>query len=320
MRVLITSASNKVSLVRAFRAALERTGGGEVVAADVDPLSAALYVADMIEIVPRSDAPAFVDAMVEICERHQIDLIVPTRDEELPVFAAARNRLESLGVRVAVSDLHTVETCQDKLAFHGFCVENDIGVARRYASPRDVGFPAFVRPRSGKGGFGVAAVRDRAELDRATGGDWDQFVVQDLIEAPEYTIDLLADFDGDVVSVVSRQRIRTVSGESWVGRVEMREDLLSVSRRLAEVLSFRGHVTIQAFISDAGVLAIEVNPRFGGAAALGWAAGAPTPEYLVRLVRGHDVLHDARTITDGLVMLRHTDDVFLPSDQLVKQR
>jgi carbamoyl-phosphate synthase large subunit len=317
MNILVTSASRKVSLVRAFKTALERTGGGSVVAADVSPLAAALYAADAAELVPQSDAPDFIDAIVAICVRHDIGLIVPTRDEELPVFARTRDRLARSGVVVAVSDADVVTVCQDKLTFHGFCLRQGLGVARVYDDPAYVTFPAFVRPRRGKGGIGAAVVHDAAELQRATEGQASGFIIQELIVAPEYTIDLLADFDGGVVSIVSRRRVEVIGGESWIGCVDMRDDILAAARRLAATMIFRGHVTIQAFVTPGGVLFIEVNPRFGGGAALGWAAGAPTPEYLVRIVGGEDFTHDPALIRDGLVMLRHTDDVFLPPDRVL---
>jgi carbamoyl-phosphate synthase large subunit len=317
--VLITSASRKVALVRAFQDALQRTGGGEVVAADVDPLSAALYVADGAELVPPSDRPEFIEAIAEICARRDVGLIVPSRDEELPVLAAAASRLREAGVIVAVSEPEVVRACQDKAVFQRICASHGLGVPRTYALDQ-VEYPAFVRPRIGKGGRGTAVIHDSTELDAVVNQLGRDVIVQEVVDAPEYTIDLLADFSGAVVSLVVRRRVLVVGGESWVGRVEMRGDLLHAARRLAGVMRFRGHVTVQCFLADSDVLFIEVNPRFGGGAALGWAAGAPTPEYLVRLARGEEVRHDPDSVVDGLTMLRHTGDVFVAQGGLVAAR
>ena len=46
MNVLVTSASRKVGLVRAFKRATAAVGDGRVVAVDISPLAAALYEAD----------------------------------------------------------------------------------------------------------------------------------------------------------------------------------------------------------------------------------------------------------------------------------
>ena len=54
MNVLITSASRKVGLVKAFQQALTEQGGGSVIAVDLSPLSPALYVADEHYLVTKS--------------------------------------------------------------------------------------------------------------------------------------------------------------------------------------------------------------------------------------------------------------------------
>ena len=132
MNVLITSASRKVGLVRAFQSALARRGGGLVVAVDTSPLAPALYLADRHFLVPPSTDPHFVDHIVELCHHESIGLIVPTRDEELPIFAAARSRLEQRGRRVLVPSSETVRICQDKLAFVEICRAHQLETPRTY--------------------------------------------------------------------------------------------------------------------------------------------------------------------------------------------
>jgi carbamoyl-phosphate synthase large subunit len=52
MNVLITSASRKVSLINAFRWALCEEGGGQIIAIDASPKSAAFYFAYKAYVVP----------------------------------------------------------------------------------------------------------------------------------------------------------------------------------------------------------------------------------------------------------------------------
>ena len=102
--VLITSAARKVLLVRAFHDALARLGGGgSVIAADLNPQSAALYAADAARLLPRSDDPSFVDTLLALCAEERVGLVVPTRDEELPLFAGVRDRFAAAGTVVLVS-------------------------------------------------------------------------------------------------------------------------------------------------------------------------------------------------------------------------
>jgi len=322
LNVLITSASRKVSLVRAFQEALRAAGGGVVIAADVSPLAPALYVADEHGLVPRSDSPAFVPALRRLCGQRHVRLVVPTRDEELPVFAQAKDEFAQVGVTVMVPDPATVRTCQDKKQFLRFCAEHGFGTPRSYDTARAAaagGFPVFVKPRRGKGGRGAVRVESPEELER-TLRQMPDAIIQELVTAPEYTVDLFADFAGRVISVVPRERVLTFGGESFVTRTCKAPALTETSVRLSEELGLIGHNTIQCFLCGDEVKFIEVNPRFGGAARLGFEAGAPTPLFLVRLLKGETLEPQVGRFKDNRVMLRYTDDLFLDAAELTDRR
>ena len=113
-----------------------------------------------------------------------------------------------------------------------------------------------------------------------------------------------------------RERVTVVAGESVVSRTVRDAGLAEACLRLAAAIGLVGHVTIQAFRTAERVLFIEVNPRYGGAANLGFAAGAPTPEYAIRIARGERVESHLESYDDDLVMLRHAEDRFVRPAQL----
>ena len=258
MNVLITSASRKVALVRAFQHALAAHGGGRVVAVDTSPLSPALYLADDHELVPRSDAPEFIDAMLALCRRREVRLLVPTRDEELPVFAAARERFAEAGTLVAVASPETVRTCQDKRAFAAFCTANGFSAPRSYEPDEALAgstWPLFVKPRFGKGGAHTERVDNPADLRRAL-DRVPELLVQAHVSAPELTVDLFADFGGEVLSAVVRERTRVVAGESYVSRTLDAPHVAAVAARVAHALGLVAHNTLQCFSLDGDAVLI----------------------------------------------------------------
>jgi carbamoyl-phosphate synthase large subunit len=111
-----------------------------------------------------------------------------------------------------------------------------------------------------------------------------------------------------------------VGGESWVGVTldapRLRDGAVAVVRSLALI----GHITVQAFELDGSPFFIEVNPRYGGGAALGFAAGLSTPEFLVRAASGERLEPLLDRPVPALVMFRHTDDLFIPPSRLVATR
>src|SRR5215467_3068501 len=104
LNVLVTAASRRVPLVRAFQSTLQSFGRrGRVIVTDVNPLSPAVHIADRWYHVPLATAPDYLDAIAGICDAEGIGLIVPTIDDELELFGRAADWLGSRGVRVAVS-------------------------------------------------------------------------------------------------------------------------------------------------------------------------------------------------------------------------
>jgi carbamoyl-phosphate synthase large subunit len=311
--VLITSAARKVLLVRAFRDALARIGGGgRVLAADLSPWSVALREADSVVELPRSDDESFGDALERACITEGIGLVVPTRDEELPVFAGLRDRLAAAGTTVLVSPPDAVAVCRDKLRFAQMLAAIGVDTPRIHALD-DAPLPAFVKPRVGAGSRHAGVVRTRDELLVATsaihaaGGEP---VIQEVLEGPEYTIDLFLDLAAKPISCVPRERVQVVNGESVVSRTVRDEALAMAAIRVCQSLGLVGHVTVQAFRIADRIVVIEVNPRYGGAANLGFAAGAPTPEFAIRLARGESLEAQLDRYEIGLVMLRYADDRF----------
>lgn len=317
MNVLITSASRKVGLIRAFQEAVRRTGGGRVIAVDISPLAPALYEADAGLLVPRSDAAGFVEAILAICEHEAVGLVVPTRDEELPVFAAAKARFQADGIAVLVADPDAVATCQDKRRFATACSAAGLLTPRVIDSPSGADLPLFIRPRHGKGGAGARVVRTASQLSTALEELGDEAFAQELIRAPEYTVDVFVDSAGIPITCVPRERLLVVAGESHVGRTVRHESLTRQTLRLLESIGITGHATVQAFDRDGDVLFIEVNPRYGGAAALGFAAGAHSPEAAVRQAQGERLAPRLDDYEVDLIMLRHSEDRFLRDVDLV---
>src|SRR5215467_3172747 len=101
--VLITAASRRVPLVRAFRNAVEKSGFGKVITTDINPLSPALYFGHKHHIVPLTTNKHYIPIIEGICDAEGVNLVIPTIDDELPIFGRALPRLDRVGIEVAVS-------------------------------------------------------------------------------------------------------------------------------------------------------------------------------------------------------------------------
>jgi carbamoyl-phosphate synthase large subunit len=322
--VLISSAGRRVALLNIFRRTLsDMELEGKVVAADMSTLSSAFHSADDSFLVPRCTDSEFIPSILENCRRHSIDLVVPTIDTELPVYAEHRESFSEMGTTVAVSTPEVVAITGDKVSTHKWLVDGGFPTVEQLAvGDAGVGtngwpFPLLVKPRRGSASIGVAVVQDRSQLEIATrAGD---YVVQTIAGGDEHTIDVLADRNGRCVCAVPRRRLETRSGESSKGITVRSDELDSLATRICESLpGAYGPLTIQVFVDDStGELSVvEINPRFGGGFPLSWEAGARYPRWMIEEILGLPSTASSAGWKSGLVMLRWDEGVFVSADEV----
>jgi len=314
--VLITAASRRVPLVTAFRRALTQTGGGRVLVTDVNAISPAVHVADAAFRVPLATEEGYLEALEAICRDQQVGLLVPTIDDELEIIAEARPRLEAAGIRVAASPIRTAAICNDKLRTSEVLRACGISAAEAWLPaqvPPSAPFPLFIKPRNGRGGVGAYAARSRREFEFFA--DYvDRPVVQEFLDGPEFTIDMLC-HEGVVLAVVPRERVVIRAGVMDRGRTVRDGALIDLGIACAAALEFHGPVNIQCRTVGGVPTVFEINPRFSGGIPLTIAAGADFPRMLVDLAQGRAVAPRIGHFRAGLWMTSYEAAIFLSEDE-----
>ena len=316
INILITAASRRVALIRAFARALQRLEiKGNVITTDLNYLSPGLYFGNRHYIVPLTTDPEYIPRIKSICGKENIRLLIPTIDNELPIFGGCRHEFEEMGVRVAVSSERTGLVCNDKHASYHFFKERGIPFARTWLPEEldreNLKYPLFLKPRSGRGSIGAHRINNRRELDFFLEYVPDA-VVQEFLAGTEYTIDVLSDFECRVISVVPRERMVVRAGVSDRGRTFRHAGLIKLAIETAEALELRGAANIQVKLNGDSAVIFEVNPRFSGGIPLTIAAGADFPSRLVEMCIGRCPAPCIGEFTDGLIMTCYEEALFLP--------
>jgi carbamoyl-phosphate synthase large subunit len=288
-----------------------------VVAVDSDPLSCGFAFADRHYVVPRVQSPDFAEAMIEICRRESVDLLLPDLDEELGPLSKARDRFLSVGTRVVVSTSEALGECSDKYRTFRFFRTRGIPtpetcLAEHVAAGQSLCFPLIVKPRSGRGSSDVFKADGPTELEDLL-RRVPNALIQEFVDGVEYTIDTMSDLAGNFLYCSVRQRLATDSGISVKGRTVVNARLSELAKRIAEALPLVGPGCLQGIEDGEGIKFTEINPRLGGGAALSIAAGAPMLTDLVRLARGEPATGPV-TYRGDVLMLRFWQEVFVDED------
>ena len=290
VNVLFTSVGRRVELLRSFRGAYKTLGlSGRIVAVDVDPLAPALRLADRPYLVPRLDSAAYVPTLSEILRREEVRIVFPLIDPDVPVLAAHREELETTGARLAVVPAAAAAIAADKWKTNELFGGLDLAVPRSWLpdqlDPARADYPLFIKPRSGSASRQTFKVENPEQLAFFSGYVPNP-IVQQYLPGPEITNDVIVDLDGNVLSVISRERIRVRSGEVIIGKTILDRSILDACVRIAEALQAVGPITVQCMMDGDVPTFTEINARLGGGAPLGIAAGADWPKWLLARAAG----------------------------------
>jgi carbamoyl-phosphate synthase large subunit len=234
---------------------------------DVNPLSPAVCLSDRAYQVPMSTDPRYLDAVLAIAVGEHVGVVIPTIDDELTLFARARARFTAAGVCVMVSPPETTRICNDKLVTCQELRRLGIAAAESFQPadlPRSPVFPLFIKPRFGRGSVGAFPIRNARELAFFLEYVPDP-VVQEFLDGPEFTIDVLCDLAGHPLSIVPRERVVIRAGVSDRGRTTKDERLMRLAEDCVRAMPFAGPLNIQCRIVGDRPVVFEINRDFPAA-------------------------------------------------------
>ena len=320
LTLIFSCVGRRVELIQAFRASAQRLGIKlTLIGTDQTPTAPALWYVDEAVLAPPITDSQYVPSLLEIVRRTGAAALVPTIDSDLPILSAHRDEFTAAGCQALIAEPEIIRVCRDKMETYRFL--SQAGIDTPYTcKPDEVlsipnqRFPLFLKPRFGSASVGVRKIEDQLDLDYFA-RRVDDAIVQEYVEGIEHTIDVYVGLTGEPRCAVPRRRWEVRSGEVSKGVIVKDLEIMNAARRvvLAFGPSLRGLMTLQCIVTpQRQIRFIEINPRFGGGAPLGIAAGADYPGWLMQELRGQHPAITFDCFHDGLAMLRYDWSVFAP--------
>lgn len=325
MNILLTCAGRRNYLVDYFKHAL--IDQGLLFTADNSENAPALRESDGAFIVPTVYDPDYIDRLLSICVTHQVRMIIPLNDLELPVLAENKARFQREGVIVAVSDANVINTCFDKWKAYAFASENGIAVPDTFISLKSVSdaldsgqldFPLVVKPRWGTASISIEICHDIEELIHAyaltkkrlprtllskvvAGNSEGSVIIQSMLHGIEYGLDVVNDFDGRYICTLAKRKLAMRAGETDKAITVDNSDLSEFGKKIGNCLGHIANLDCDVFETDSGYYLLEMNPRFGGGYPFSHMAGADIPSTLVAWADGKTPELDWLRSTSGVI-------------------
>lgn len=316
LSVLVTGAGGAGG-VGAIRT-LKETTSYEVVGVDMNADAAGLYLADSARQVAPATDEDWSRSITAVLEEFDVDVVIPTVDEELPLLPELPDDVPIVAPRQEV-----IETALDKYATYRHLDEAGHSVPQTWAatavsSVPTSAYPILIKPRTGRGSRGVRRVDSPGDVETAIAEanyEPEELLLQEFIEGTEYTTSVVVTKDDRILGIVPKEAMEK-DGSTVKGVTRRNEAVTNECRRIAETLSPRGPINVQQIVDKEGTpYTIEINPRFSSTSCLTAAAGVNEFDLLIRDALGEDVSPPA-DYKDGLYILRYGGHVFVDQDKL----
>lgn len=325
MRILLTSIGRRGYLVKFFREALsprDTVWGG-----DCSPYASAFSNCHHAVLLPEVTSPDYVDEVLDLCRRCDINMVVPLIDPELEVLAPRRDDFYRAGIMLVVSPPQTIEIGFDKYLTYEFGLANGIPVprtvktieaAQELLAKGQFTWPLVVKPRKGSASAHISFCNDMLEL-RSAFQTCPLPMIQELVPGPEYGYDLFGDRECRPISVYCKQKLAMRAGETDKAVSIDDPALIGLGIRIARALPIFGPLDADVKLLDGQPRLLEINPRFGGGYPCSHLVGADFPRKLIRMHRGETLESELeRPRATGIYMFKQ-DEIIRRADADISQ-
>ena len=323
MNILFTCAGRRTYLLKYFK---EQLGSGDkIIGADMQLTAPALSAADVRVLVPAVYDEHYVDALLEICESHQVDVLISLNDLELPILADKKSLFNEIGTMVIVSSPDVIDMCFDKLKTSQYIESLGLIAPKTYAGldaalnalqTGELQFPLVIKPRWGSASIGIEYVDSiedlhviyelikrkirRGILGEVSQHDENFILVQQKITGKEYGLDIINDLSGNNVAVSVKHKLAMRAGETDKATTIDSEELRHIGQVIGSNLRHIGNLDCDILEMDGKFYILELNPRFGGGFPFSYQAGVNLPKAIIKWVNGEPFDNQELIPTYGL--------------------
>lgn len=289
--------------------------------------SAGLFRVDKFSIIDKPISDGYVDSIVNICSKNNIDIVFVCSDNELLKISNNKKLIEKdTPARILTNPHNVIETCRDKYKTFEFLKNNNLNYVPSCLETeseefvKEYRFPLIVKPCEGSGSKLIFIVNDDNELNHAISSinktGWRPLIQKYLKnDNQEFTTGITIAKDGKQImsSIVIKKILK--HGQTYKAMIDNFPEIKKVSESVAEKIGGVGALNIQLRIDedDNKAKIIEINPRFSASCPMRTIAGINEPD----IVAKNTLFNEYVNITEhrSLLCLRYWNETYLDLDR-----
>lgn len=313
-----------------------------LIVCDSNPQATGRYLNTEFLHIPNANDSNFIEFMIEISIKYEIDTILPLVTKELFRFSEWKGKFKEIGTNVIVSDFESLEIANNKSKLYDFLKKNKIptpdfhivnSIEEFLDSVNKLGYPTnpvCFKPSISNGSRGFRIIDeniDKYDLlfnhkPNNTYIDINEFVrilekkpfkellVSEYLPGDEYTIDCIVS-NGASDIVIPRKRLSMIEGISVKGVFEENQEIINYCRLINSALKLDGPIGIQVKADrENNFKILEINPRIQGTTVAAKAIGINLPHLIILHSFGENIKEHCKKLDWGRKFSRYWDEVY----------
>lgn len=314
MNILITSAGTRNKVIQYFKKEFRNIG--KVITTDMSNLAPAIYEADKYYLVPGIMDSTYIDSLLEICKKENIDCLLALIDPELSLISENKEKFIDIGVTPLISDFEPVELAFNKYDMYKYLSTNGYKCAKSYIDKEEfyrdlekgkISFPVFVKPYKGSASMNINKVNSKEEIDTLF-DVYDDLLIQEFLKGQEIGADVYIDpITNKVVSIFTKEKIKMRAGETDKARSFKDEKLFNLIIELVEKIGYKYMIDMDIFRVGNEYYISEINPRFGGGYPHAYESGVNFPKLIINSINGIENKSEIGNYDEDIYMMKYND-------------
>lgn len=314
MNILITSVGTRVKIVEYFKRELK--GIGKVIATDMSNLAPALYEADKFYIVPQIHDSTYIDKLLDICKKENVNCLFTLIDPELSLLAKNMDKFLEIGVKPLVSKYDAIELAFDKYKMFTYLCSSGFKTPKTYIDKNEfyndlnnkkINFPILVKPCKGSASINIIKINTKEELDVLIENN-KELIIQEFVEGKEIGADVYIDpISKKVVSIFTKEKIKMRAGETDKSRSFKDEKLFKLITELAQKIGYEYMIDLDIIKTNNEYYILEINPRFGGGYPHAYELGVNFPKLIINSVNRIENKENIGNYTENAYMMKYNE-------------
>jgi carbamoyl-phosphate synthase large subunit len=252
--------------------------------------SVAQSFCDIFEKAIPTDDEKYIDWLLSIIKKHNVDLIIPGIEADLYTWSSHKDLIEKAGAVVLTNNLSLIELCKDKWSFYNelskinspYLIKTTLDTEFSIIVEK-FGLPFLLKPKRGFASKGIVKITSEEMFDLHKEQIGVILMVQEIVgnEEEEFTTSAFCDGKGSFYASMTLKRKLAKDGYTDRAETYELENIEEVLNHFCEFLKPIGPTNFQFRRHNGALKLLEINPRISSSTSIRTAFGYNESEMVV---------------------------------------